>query len=133
MAKNAIIYGAFLILLGVGGYVYGAVATEKASITALIPAFIGLPVVILGAVALKGSDNVRKHTMHVNVVIALLAAGATARGVMGMFTMIGGGEVERPAAVISQTLTALASVIFIVLAVKSFIDARKAMAAQPQD
>ena len=59
MAKITIGIGFVLIALGVGGY-FG---TGRESWTALIPAFFGLPLALLGVVALK--DHTWKHAMHV--------------------------------------------------------------------
>ena len=63
--------------------------------------------------------------MHLAAALALLGFLGSARGLGGFFSLIGGGEVARPAAVISQTIMALLSVLFVLSCVKSFIDARK--------
>ena len=61
MPKITIGLGILLILLGLGGY-FG---TDAKSFTALIPAFVGVPLLLLGCLALK--DNLRKHAMHAAV------------------------------------------------------------------
>ncbi len=54
---------------------------EKKSMTAMIPAFVGFPILILGTLALMPAA--RKHSMHLVAVIALLGAGAgLGRGLM---------------------------------------------------
>ena len=58
MAKITIGLGLVLIALGLGSY-FG---TGQASVTALIPAFFGLPLLLLGLVALK--ERMRKNAMH---------------------------------------------------------------------
>jgi hypothetical protein len=50
MPSTAIGFGLALILLGIAGYVWGML-DGKASVTALIPAFFGLVIALLGAVA----------------------------------------------------------------------------------
>ena len=112
-------YAVSLILLGIIGYI----ATEMVSMTALIPAFFGLPIMALGIMAKNPAR--RKHFMHVAAALGLLGLLGSARGVGGFFTLIGGGEVARPGAVISQTIMAILSLVFVLLCVKSFIEARK--------
>ncbi|MEM8995525.1 MAG: hypothetical protein AAGF23_12130 [Acidobacteriota bacterium] len=123
MPLLTILYGAALILIGAVGYF----ATGAASATALIPAFFGLPLAILGMLA--RSEKFLKHAMHGAAMIALLATFGTVRGFFKMLTMITGAEVERPAAVLSQGVVALLSVIFLVFCIRSFIAARRAREA----
>lgn len=66
MAPVAIVFGVLLTLLGGGIYVY----TEMASPTALIPAFFGLPLIVLGVLAL--TEKFRKHAMHVAALLGLI-------------------------------------------------------------
>ncbi|HEX2897329.1 MAG TPA: hypothetical protein VHP63_04685 [candidate division Zixibacteria bacterium] len=119
MQKAIMAYAISLILLGVIGYY----VTGMVSVTALIPTFFGLPIMVL-AIAAKNPAR-RKHVMHIAVVLGLIGFIGGARGLGGFFTLIGGGEVARPGAVISQTIMAVLSLIFVLLCVKSFINARK--------
>ena len=73
--KITIIYAIALIILGIGGYV----STGMASITALIPTFFGIVVLILGILAKK--ENIRKHVLHVAMLLALIGIVATASAV----------------------------------------------------
>ncbi len=127
MAQLSIAYGAVLILIALVGY-FG---TGRVSLTALIPAYFGLPVAILGMVALRVRDKARMHVMHAIVVIAVLAAVGTVRSLAGLVKLLSGGQVERPPAVYAQSATAIVSVLFVVICVKSFIDARRARQAAP--
>lgn len=71
MAKLTIIIGILLTLLGVGFYVaLLAVEGENPSVTALIPAFAGIPILVLGLAALK--ESIRMHAMHGVSLLALL-------------------------------------------------------------
>src|SRR5581483_1239793 len=63
-----ILTGALLIGLGAWGYL-GAEA-EHRSVTALIPAFFGLALVLLGLLAFK--EHLRKHVMHLAAMIGLI-------------------------------------------------------------
>ena len=66
MPQLAIVIGLLLIVEGAGFYV----GTGAESPTALIPAFVGLPILLLGALAFRA--GARKHAMHGVVILALL-------------------------------------------------------------
>ncbi len=119
MAKITIGIGCVLIALGVGSY-FG---TGRASVTALIPAFVGLPLALLGVVALN--DGLRKHAMHAAAVIGLLGFGGAARGFAELPALLTGGEVEKPVAAYVQIAMSLVCLAFLVLCVRSFIRARR--------
>ena len=119
MVYNTIILGILLVILGVGGYV----VTGSQSVTALIPAFIGLPVMILGFVG--STEKWRKHAMHVALILALLAFLGSVSGIPKVFILLSGGDVARPAAVISQTIMAILSLIYLIMGIQSFIAARR--------
>jgi hypothetical protein len=114
--------GAALVVLGLGGYVL----TGAVSLTALIPAVFGALFVVAGALA--RDDRKRMHAMHAAVVIALLAFLGSFRGLLGLGKVFDGTAV-RPAAIVAQTIMALLTLGYIVVAVRSFIQARKARRA----
>ena len=124
MAKITIGLGLILIALGLGGY-FG---TGRESWTALIPVLFGLPLLILGWVALK--EHMRRHAMHVAGVIALVGFAGTVRGLMKLPVLLTGGELARPAAVAVRAAMAIVCFVFVLLCVWSFIKARRASAAQ---
>ena len=124
MAKITIGLGVVLIALGVGSY-FG---TGRESVTALIPAFFGLPLLLLGVAALK--ESLRKNAMHIAAGMGLLGFGGTVRGLMKLPALLTGGELERPAAVAVQSAMAVVCFVFVLLCVLSFIKARRAGAAQ---
>jgi hypothetical protein len=108
--------GFLLILLGVVGYV----GTGAASITALIPAIVGAIFLILALAA--RSPQARKHVMHASVALALvLVLGVVPR----ILSAVNAGETGRPA-VLAQIAMATILVVYVLLGVKSFIDARRA-------
>ena len=119
MPKATIWFAAALILLGVIGYV----ATGMVSVTALIPAFFGLVFLILGVLARK--ESLAKHVMHAASVLALLGVAGSFSGIPSVITMLGGGAVGMPAAAVSRAIMALLSLGYLVLCIKSFIDARR--------
>jgi len=120
MPKLATVLGIILILLGLIAY-FGLSAE---SITALIPTFFGVPFLILGFLGQK--ENLRKHAMHAAAALALIGFLGTAQGLFQFISMIGGTHVERSEAVTVQAIMSVLCLLFVILAVKSFIDARKA-------
>jgi len=119
MAKLSIVLGIVLILLGLISY-FG-ISSE--SVTALIPSFIGIPMLVLGFIALN--EKYKKHAMHGAAVLMLIGFGGTISGLIKFFRMLGGEEFERPTAITVQALMAVLCLIFLILAIKSFIDARR--------
>lgn len=119
MAKLTIVLANILILMGIGGYI----ASDMVSVTALIPAFFGVPLEILGWLAL--AESRRKHAMHGAVMVALIGFLGSAPGLLKVGTLFN-GEAERPMAVGLQSAMAVLLAVYIGLCVRSFIAARKA-------
>jgi hypothetical protein len=122
MPSTAIACGILLILIGIIGYVYGML-NGNASLTALIPAAFGLLLAILGAAA-RAKENLRMHLMHVAVLLGLIGFVIPAWRILSKL-----GEITLSAAFLSQAAMALVCLIFVILCVKSFIDARRSRAA----
>ena len=123
MANTTITVGVLLIVLGLGGY-FG---TGTSSPTALIPAAFGILLVITGAIA--RNPEKRKLAMHIAVTVGLLGFFGSVGGLAKLPTLLSGGEVARPAAVVSQSIMAVLTLVFTALCVRSFIAARKARKA----
>jgi hypothetical protein len=119
MPKLTKYLGIFLIAMGLLSY-FGS---GMASLTAMIPAFFGI--VFLAGGILAEKDNLRRHVMHIVVVIAVLALVGTFRGLMSFIGYLGGAELERPFAVGMQALMAVLMITYLFLAIRSFIDARR--------
>lgn len=120
MPLVGIVYGILLCVLGIAGYLL----TGSAHPTALIPLAFGLPTIIAGAIA--RTEKYLKHAMHAAATISLLGFLGTAPGLLTLPRLLSGHEVERPGAVISKSIMAMLSLIFLILCVRSFIDARRA-------
>lgn len=120
MARATMVFGVVLIALGVIGYV----GTAAVSITALIPAIFGAVLTILGWLALN--ERYRKHALHLAAAVALVGLLGAVPGLIGLFDLISGAEVQRPAAVVSQSLMAILMAVFVGLCVRSFLEARRA-------
>ena len=117
MPITAIVCGALLSVIGIMGYVYGMM-NGNASLTALIPFAFGTILETLGVVA-RSNEALRKHLMHAAVVIALLGFLMTAgRLLMKM------SDLTLSPAVMSQVAMAIVCLIFVIVAVRSFIAAR---------
>jgi len=119
MAPITLLFALAYILLGLGGFVLTG-STHK---TALIPCAFGVLFVLFGLLAFK--EKLRKHVMHAAVLIALLAFLGTARALTHLPELFN-GTAEKPASIITQSLNAGFSILYIILAVRSFIQARRA-------
>lgn len=125
MPVVSVVFGLLLIALGMWGYwggdlglwePLGLAPPEKLSVTALIPAFIGMVLVGLGLLAFK--ESLLKHAMHGAAMIGLLGLVAA----IGRMVMI--GSVKGVGGVSLLTMTLLCAV-FVALCVNSFIQVRR--------
>ncbi len=122
MPRITVVFSVLYIALGLAGYfLTGAVHT-----TALIPAFIGVVLLVLGLLGSK--EKLRMHVMHAALLIGLLALLGTARSLLKLPAAFD-GTAERPGAVFAQAATAVLSVIYLAVGVRSFIAARRARSA----
>ena len=112
--------GALLSLLGLVAYV----VTGMVSVTALIPTFIGVPLVLLAQ--LGKTEARRKMTMHIAVVLTLLGFLGSAGGIPKVLSMLSGADVVRPEAAAIQSLMAVICLVHVVMGVRSLIAARRA-------
>ena len=74
MAALAIIVGLLLSLLGIGFFaVLAAVEHEMPSVTTLIPALVGIPILILGCVALKDAASEQTDDLQGDLLVGGIA------------------------------------------------------------
>ncbi len=118
MPNTSIACGVLLIIIGIIGYVHGMMS-DKASVTALIPAFFGLVFVILGVLA-NAKESLRKHLMHCAVIVSLLGFIMPAGRLISKMS-----ELTMSAAIVSQIAMAVVCLIFTILAIRSFAAVRK--------
>ncbi len=119
MAKLTIVFGILLIILGAASFaLYGHIHT-------LIPAAFGLLLVIFGALANSPDPKRRMLFMHIAVTVGLLGFLGSIPGLIGFFQMLAGHVVARPAAAKVQAIMATLCLIFVLLCVRSFIQARR--------
>lgn len=120
MAPIALAFGIVLIALGTGFY-FG---TDTSSLTPLIPAAIGLALLLLGLLARR--DRLRKHAMHSAAMVGTLGflGGAFMAG-KALVTLATGSEVARPAAAVESGIMAFLCALFVFLCIRSFRIARR--------
>lgn len=80
MPKLATYEGAFLVVWGIGAYF----VSGQESITAMIPTFMGAPLMLLGVLS-ERLPHMRHHLMHAAMVVALamVVGGARIFGILG--------------------------------------------------
>ena len=107
--------GSFLV--GWGILAYFLQSADPPSFTAMIPAFMGTPLLLLGILAQKNEANLH-HYMHASMVVALLMVLGGARVITGFDTMSG-------LAIGSHIILILTGVCFMTGGIMSFRHARK--------
>lgn len=118
MPTTAITSGILLILIGIIGYVF-SIIDGNTSLTALIPAAFGILLAILGFVA-KSKESLRMHVMHVAVLVGLIGFIIPAWRILSTIS-----NIKVSLALFSQAAMSLVCLVFVILCVKSFIDARR--------
>ncbi|MDC3960632.1 hypothetical protein [Polyangium jinanense] len=108
-------YGGLLTALGIGGFV----ATGREHKTALIPAGVGAAALGLGLLARRGSS--RKAALVGATAVAGLGLAGSARGLGKLPALLRGEPIERPAAVIAQSIMAGTSAAYLLAAVPSLL------------
>ena len=113
MPKQTLVFAALLIVLGVGAYLFSGTRT------ALMPAYPGVLLAILGGLAIA-FENARRHFMHVAAVVALLGALAPAAALLMRAAQMS------PLALSVNLGMLLLCAVLLVQMVRSFIAARQA-------
>ena len=125
MPAATIVISLLLIALGATTY-FVAGGPGEASPTALIPAFFGIVVGLVGVVALK--PGARKHAMHAVSALALIGVLASGGKLAGD---VAAGKFTANMAGFSQIAMLALSLVLLILCVRSFIQARRARDAEP--
>jgi len=115
--------GTLLVVIGVGGWLL----SDEASVTALIPAAFGF--LLLGLGLLAARPSLHAHAIHGAMAVALLGVLGTLMQVVKLPALLTGGDVERPLAVVSGTLTLILCGFLLTLGIRSFTAARGARSA----
>ena len=122
MPRITVVFSLVYIALGLAGFFL----TGAVHATALIPAFIGVVLLVLGL--LGSNEKLRMHVMHAALLIGLLALLGTAPSLLKLPAAFD-GTAERPEAVFAQAATAVVSVVYLAVGVRSFLAARRARSA----
>lgn len=120
MAKQTIVFGVLLILLGVIGFV----ATGSSHPTALIPSALGLIFILFGVIANTPDSKKRMLWMHISVTVALLAFLGTIPADIDSIRLSHGVEFPHPAAVLEKAAMSLLCLIYVLFCIRSFVNAR---------
>lgn len=121
MAGVTFIFGALLIATGVIGFA----ATGSHAPTALIPAGCGLIFLLLGGLARSREPKRRMLWMHIAVTIALLLFLGTLRADIQVIELARGAVLLRPVAIEEKAAMSLLCLLYVLLATRSFINARR--------
>lgn len=122
MAKLTLFFAVLLVALGLAGYL----GTGSLHPTALIPTWIGLALGIFGFLAMSEDAGRRKLFMHVNVTIGLIGfLGGAIEAVRGYVHAKSAGMEPDMIALASKVTLAALMLIYVILCVRSFIDARR--------
>jgi hypothetical protein len=117
MVRFTFVLGIALVVLGVGAYVL----TSAVSVTALIPAFVGVPLLICGALARSAAR--RRPALIVALVVALLGALGSAMNAVKIGEAIA-GTAQRPSAVWVSTIMFVLLVAYVVAGTRALLGSR---------
>ncbi|MFP5235458.1 MAG: hypothetical protein ACLGSD_06125 [Acidobacteriota bacterium] len=126
MAKVTLVFAVLLAILGIGFYV----GTGSQHPTALIPLWFGLALGLFGFLAISPNEKRRMMFMHINVTIGLLGfIGAAWRALSSYGHARSLGVDPDKIALSAQAAMAGLMLIYVLMCVKSFIDARRSREA----
>jgi hypothetical protein len=112
-----------LIAVGLGGFVGSGLQAR----TALLPAALGVLLAVCAVLA--RNPKARMHAMHAAVLVALVGLLGSLPGVLHLPALLAGQPVVGPLVVAAQSITAVLCLAYLVVAIRSFIQARRARAA----
>lgn len=122
MPTITVCIGVALIILGLAA----RILSDSPSITVMIPSFLGAALLLCGILAFRSTW--RRHAMHAGAALALLGVVGSAGALPQLPALLGGDEVQRPLAVAARSLTFALCTTLLVLAIRSFVAARRARA-----
>jgi hypothetical protein len=117
-----LVFAVLLVALGLAGYL----GTGSLHPTALIPAWIGLPLGLGGFLAISPNEGRRKLFMHINVTIALFGFIGSAVELIRTYVHANAiGVAPDPIALASKIILTGLLLLYVILCVRSFIAARR--------
>lgn len=117
MVRFTAALGIALVVLGVGAYVL----TSAVSITALIPAFVGVP--LIACAALARSATRRRPALAVALAVALLGALGSSMNAVRIGEAIA-GTAQRPSAIWVSTIMFVPLVAYVVVGGRALLSSR---------
>jgi len=121
MVRFTVAIGIALVVLGVGAYAL----TSAVSVTALIPAFVGIPLLVCAALARPASR--RRPALIAALVIALLGALGSSMNALKIGEAIA-GTAQRPAAVWVSAVMFVLLVVYLVVGGRDLLRSRSTSA-----
>lgn len=115
MPEISVFVGLVFAIWGIGAYI----ATDMVSLTAMIPAFAGAPIGIMGFLTMKMPER-HKTFMHIAAMFGLICA----LGGLRLFQLLMGGE-DRMSLISSHALLLVLGGVYTYFCVQSFIWVRK--------
>lgn len=125
MARITIVFGVLLVLLAIIGFV----ATGSAHPTALIPAGAGLIFILFGLLANSPDPKRRMVWMHISVTVALLLFVGTLKSDLDVIRLSRGATLPHPVAIEEKAAMSLLCFLYVLLCVRSFVQARRTRVA----
>jgi len=110
--------GGLLTATGIIAYI----VTGMESVTALIPAFVGVLLLIAALVAVK-VPSVRRHAIHVALAVALLGLLGSLMNVVKIGDLFSGDD-ERPSAIVVSIILFVLLLVYLIAGIRSFVAAR---------
>ncbi|HTX77919.1 MAG TPA: hypothetical protein VMD29_17045 [Terracidiphilus sp.] len=125
MAKVSLVFAVLLAILGLGFYL----GTGSQHPTALIPLWFGLALGVFGFLAISPNEGRRKLFMHINVTVGLIGfLGAAVQAIREYGNARSLGATPNYVAIEAQSAMALLLLIYVLMCVRSFIEARRTRA-----
>jgi hypothetical protein len=121
MAKITVGFGVLLIILGAASYIL----TGHKFPTSLIPVAFGILLVTFGGLAETPVAKRRMLFMHIAVTVGLLGFLATAPALFQVVELFKGKLFPYPAAIEEKAAMSALLLIYVLLCVRSFINARR--------
>lgn len=121
MVRLTFLFGLLLVLLGLAGYW----ESGKELSVAVAPAAFGVVLAILGSTARSGSAKVRMVVMHIAVVVGLIGFLVTVGSAWDYVQMQRGNFAGDKVPTEIGAATSLILLFFVLLCVRSFINARR--------
>lgn len=129
MGRWALLFGFILLLMGIFAYVGG-----NHTSSALLPAYFGILLGVLGATARTEKEKTRMVAMHLAAAVGLVGFLMTVGSLLKYIQVQHGAIVpDQPKILQEHAITSVILLFFVLLCALSFIKARRARQAAPAE